>query len=551
MITQQHQTEKPRPAFHQGELEAQRLAKVSDVASLADAFIRDHMPEQHRDFFASLPFLVVTGGDAEGHPWVSLFEGPAGFAVSPDTRRLSIASQLHHDDPIANAFARGSKIGILGIELATRRRNRLNGKAFPSERGLVVEVEQCFGNCPQYIRQRAWEHVGRRDTKTALKSDRLDLDQQARVKNSDTFFVGSGRRAGGSLHTDGYDASHRGGAKGFVSVTDNGTQLHFPDYAGNNYFNTIGNLLDDPRIGLLFVDFATGNLLHIAGTARVEWQPEHSPDPDALRMIHVAIEKVIDRPGASALRWSEPAAAKIALKVIDKVKESDLVTSFHLAPHDGVSLPPFKPGQYLPIELDVPGHAGCVTRTYSLSGPATRQIYRISVKREKRGLASTFLHKQIRVGDTMVAYPPAGEFILPDGDRPVVLASVGVGITPMIPMLHAAIKASPSRRIYFAHGARDGLNHSFGFEVDEMVAQNTSVRRKIFYSHPRDSDVEGRDFDVRGRIDAHSLLNFGGGADADYILCGPAGFIAVIRNDLEACGVPSTQIHYETFGPSS
>lgn len=539
-----------RTPFHAGELEAQRRAEVGDVASWAGGFIRDHMPDQHRDFFAALPFLVVAGGGRDGLPWVTIIEGPAGFVSSADPHRLTIAAELHPQDPLAGTLSPGSKIGLLGIDLSTRRRNRMNGSIRAADGGLTVEVGQSFGNCPQYIRERAWRRVEPAPTARARISHRLDSDQQARIAAADTFFIGSGHSAGGERRTGGYDASHRGGPRGFVRVADNGTLLRIPDYAGNNYFNTIGNLVRDPRVGLLFVDFATGSLLHIAGRARIDWAPKDSHDSNALRMIEVAVERVIDRPAALTLRWSEEGAELRQLKVVDKVAESDRITSFHLASSDGAALPPFEAGQYLPVALKVPGQPERIRRSYSLSGSQLAGRYRLSVKREDRGIASTFFHSGVGIGDVIEAGPPAGDFILPGGQGAIVLVSAGAGVTPMLSMLHTAAVDHPGRRICFIHGTRDGRSHAFGAEVDALVVRHENIMRKIFYSSPRATDRPGTDFDAAGRVTAEDLLALGAGADAQYMLCGPARFLADLRTGLESAGVPPGHLHFETFGPS-
>src|SRR5690606_40711585 len=160
--------------------------------------------------------------------------------------------------------------------------------------------------------------------------------------NVDTFFIGSGSRAGTGGGPDGYDASHRGGPRGFVHVSNNGTRLRIPDYAGNNYFNTIGNLLRDPRVGLLFVDFETGGLLHVVGRAMIDWAPTDSHDPNARRIIEVSITKVIDRPAALALRWHNGSCDLRRVRVGAKVPESSWITSFRLVATDGATVPPFK-----------------------------------------------------------------------------------------------------------------------------------------------------------------------------------------------------------------
>jgi ferredoxin-NADP reductase/predicted pyridoxine 5'-phosphate oxidase superfamily flavin-nucleotide-binding protein len=536
-------TSKTTP-FHAGELEAQQRAEVGDVSAWAGGFIRDYMPEQHRAFFTSLPFLVIAGGDEAGRPWVTILEGPAGFVASPDPRTLTVAATLDPQEPLSPTLASGTEIGMLGMELATRRRNRLNGVFRPEGGSFAIDVCQSFGNCPQYIQEREWHRVGTGSKAVARVSDRLDDGQAARVAAADTLFIGSGYQAGG-----GYDASHRGGEPGFVQVTEDGT-LRIPDYAGNNYFNTIGNLIRDPRVGLLFVDFETGGLLQVTGRSQIDWAPADSKDPKALRMIDVAVEQVIDRPGALALRWCRKDDARLQLKVIDKVVESDRITSFHLAAADDAPLEPFEAGQYLPVELKIPGHPGRVRRSYSLSGSPFAPTYRLSIKREDRGVASRFLHDQIVSGNMIEARRPSGEFVVPSSHCPLVLVSAGVGVTPMLSLLHAAVSDRSDRPVWFVHGARDGRSHALRAEVDALVMKSANIVRRVFYSAPREEDLAGVHFDATGRVTAEDLLALEAGADAYYMLCGPARFLGEIRAGLEFGGVPPGQIHFETFGPT-
>lgn len=535
-----------RSPFHAGEREAQRRVGVEDVAAWAGGFIRGAMPEQHRRFFAALPFLVVVGGDGDGWPWATVLEGGDGFVRSPDPRRLAVAAVPPPQDPLAGRLVPGAAVGLLGIELATRRRNRMNGVIGASADGLSIEVRQSFGNCPQYIHAREWRRAAPSAPRPVRLSRHLDAGQRDRIRAADTLFIGSGQRAGADEPSAGYDASHRGGPRGFVRVSDDGTRLRIPDYAGNNFFNTIGNLITDPRVGLLFVDFGSGGLLHVAGRARIDWSPADD-DPQARRFIEVAVEKVIDRPAALALRWGAGEAERRILRVVDKVRESALVTSFHLAPADGAPLAPFAAGQHLPVELAIPGRSAPVARSYSLSGAPDAGLYRISVKREPGGLVSGFLHDATKVGDTLAAHPPAGDFVVPADGAPLVLVSAGAGITPMVAILHDETARASARPILFAHVARDGANHAFRREVDALAARNGSIRRRVFYTRPRAVDIAGADYDGEGRVRARDIAALAP-EGAHYMLCGPGPFVAEMRTGLERCGVPPARIQIETFG---
>jgi len=535
--------------FHEGELKAQAKVGVGDVAQWAGGFIREYLPEQHRAFHTSLPFLVVSGADTEGQTWITMLDGPDGFATSPDPSSIALSLDVDTTDPLAQAFAAGTDIGVLGIELASRRRNRFSGHIRGVLNGYHIDVRQTFGNCPQYIHERAWTRVPKQPATTALRGTALTPAQIARIAAADTMFIGSGHQGASGAASNGFDASHRGGAAGFVYV-DGPNRLQIPDYAGNNFFNTIGNLVSDPRIGLLFVDFETGGLLHITGRASIDWAPKNARDTDARRMITVEIEGVLERPVAVSLRWAKQDHLNRRLKVAKRVKESDSITSFYLEPVDGDALDPFEAGQHLPVEVQIPGQVGTTKRSYSLSGsPEDLSTYRISIKREDKGLVSRFFHDALSEGSFIEAGKPSGDFVIPSKTAPLVLVSAGVGLTPMVAALHANALQS-DRAVWYVHGARNSCDHALRTEVHGIVSGNKKLQTRTFYSRPDDTDTLGQEYDATGRVTAKELIALGAGPDAHYMLCGPAVFLADICNGLEAEGVPAGCIHFETFGPS-
>jgi hypothetical protein len=536
--------------FHPGERAVQEKLGVREVEDWARQFVRPVLPEQHRAFHTALPFLVAAARDASGRPWATLLTGPEGFVASPDPRTLTIDARPGPGDALERALAPGSDLGLLGIELATRRRNRVNGRLGAGGEALVFHVDQSFGNCPQYIRERAWKRVEGEPAGLPRRSDALDSAQIAWIGAADTFFVASGHRGEGESPTFGMDASHRGGEPGFVRV-EGDRRLSFPDYAGNNHFNTIGNLMLDPRVGLTFVDFATGSLLQLSGRAEVTWDgPDLARFPGARRLVHVDIEAVVELPRALPLRWVDAPSGVRALRVVDKVRESADVTSFVLTARDGGALPPFEAGQHLPVELEVPGQRGPVRRTYSLSNAPGSNHYRISVKREPHGLASRHLHDRLEVGGVLAARAPAGDFVLACARCPVVLVSAGVGVTPMLAMLHALAQSEREQPVWWVHGARDGAHHALAGEVRRLTEAHPEVRTRVAYSRPGPEDAPGRDYDVAGRVDADLVADFVGAADAHYYLCGPAAFMATVQAGLEERGVPADRIHTESFGPA-
>lgn len=561
--------------FHAGEQAVQRQLGVRDeIEPWARKAIRSYLPEQHRDFYATLPFVVLGARDTHGRPWATLLTGKPGFTHSPDPASLEIDARPSPGDALADSLHEGSDIGLLGIELATRRRNRVNGHLVAADaRRLSLAVGQSFGNCPQYIRPRNWRWAregGERPE--AIRHDTLTPQLRAWIESADTLFIASGFALEGSTpegqrsqrndRTHGMDVSHRGGEPGFVTLKSE-RRLVFPDYAGNNFFNTIGNLLMDPRVGITFVDFSQARLLQLTGRAtittdRASSASDASPGPQ--RSIEVEIDELVELRQVLPLRFSDAGEGVRSLRLMHKVRASEDVTSFEFEARDGGALPDYKPGQHLPLELDIPGQPAPVSRTYTLSGSikgratvgsapdAAPVSYRISVKREATGLASRFLHDTAEPGMFVNARAPAGDFTIADGRRPIVLVSAGVGITPMLSMLHGLVASGDPRAISFFHVARNGRQHALADEVRQVAARG-AARVHISYSRPEAGDVMGRDYDAPGRLDGDRIAGVLPGLDADFYLCGPASFMAALQNDLERRGVDPDRMRSETFGP--
>jgi nitric oxide dioxygenase len=234
-----------------------------------------------------------------------------------------------------------------------------------------------------------------------------------------------------------------------------------------------------------------------------------------------------------------------AFKVARKVKESDEITSFYLQPADGGELYEFKPGQYLGLRLDI--DSAEVRRNYSLSAAANGKEYRISVKREPNGKVSNHLHDRVNVGDTLDVFTPSGDFTLEASDRPLVLISGGVGITPTLAMLRVALQTS--RPVHFIHAARNGGVHAFRTFIDELAAQHPQLKRFYVYEKPRPEDTA---YDATGYIDEARLRAWMPQTrDVDVYFLGPKSFMKAIKQHLTALGVPAAQSRYEFFGPAS
>jgi predicted pyridoxine 5'-phosphate oxidase superfamily flavin-nucleotide-binding protein len=298
----------PDGPFHPGELAAQALAGVASRG----AGIRDFMPDQHRVFFGQLPWLFAGVLDRNGWPLATVLAAAPGFVASPTPTALSIAALPSKDDPAFDAFRAGAPIGLLGLELETRRRNRANGRIEAvSADGIAVSVAQSFGNCAKYIQVRHRVQNGKELAASPAELTELDAEAKTLIAGADTLFIASAAALGSV--TGGVDISHRGGRPGFVRI--DGDTLTIPDFAGNNYFNTFGNLLQQPRAALLFVDFEAGTLLQLQGEAEIICQgPELARLDGSQRLWRFHVRRGWRRAHALPLRWSAPEFAPTTLQ---------------------------------------------------------------------------------------------------------------------------------------------------------------------------------------------------------------------------------------------
>lgn len=300
-------TESP---FHAGELAIQsRLGAQEQIDKQGRRVIRDYLPEQFRQFFSQLSYVIVGTADEVGNLWASILVGKPGFLSAPSDRTLQVTAKPLLGDPLINTLAHGIDIGLLGIELHTRRRNRLNGTVTAIHAdSFDVQVGQSFGNCPQYIQERRFE-LGENTLTTPTLVQQIATfgeAEQAMIKASDTFFIATAYQDESAGAARGVDVSHRGGKSGFVRI-DNDRTLTVPDFSGNKHFNTFGNLVLNPHAGLLFVDFELGHLLYLTGTAEVIWEgAEISLYEGAERLLRFHLERGYRVDGSFPLRWSTP-----------------------------------------------------------------------------------------------------------------------------------------------------------------------------------------------------------------------------------------------------
>ncbi|MBF2094606.1 MAG: pyridoxamine 5'-phosphate oxidase family protein [Synechococcales cyanobacterium K44_A2020_017] len=296
--------------FHHGERAIQeRLGALEQMDTFGRRMIREFLPEQHRQFYAQLSYVLVGTIDSAGNPWTSILVGEPGFISTPNDSSLHIAAHPLYGDPLTDILQVGSDIGFLGIELHSRRRNRVNGVVSAiAPDGFDVQVSQTFGNCPKYIQARQFD-LAAFDPTVAKPLHTLttlgDAERKA-IAAADTFFIATAYLDDAAGAAKGVDVSHRGGNPGFVRI--DGNTLTVPDFAGNYHFNTFGNIEVNPRAGLLFIDFEQGNLLYLTGRAEVIWDgdPEIAAYAGAERLFKFHLTQGIRVDSSLPLTWSTP-----------------------------------------------------------------------------------------------------------------------------------------------------------------------------------------------------------------------------------------------------
>lgn len=308
-MTEAISTNSPSSPFHKGERHIQQKLGVRDkIERMGRRAIRSFLTEQHRDFYSGLKYAFLGYADRDGRPWASILFKQSGLLTSSDNRTLRIHAKPVAGDPLNEATTAGTRLGLLGIDLSSRRRNRVSGIIDRATTdGMELRVVQAFGNCPKYIQARAFRIINPETLppSSAIELNRLDTQATGLIGNSDTFFVASHMANGGEA-SGGADVSHRGGNSGFIRIDDDRC-LTIPDYQGNNYFNTLGNFLENPRAGLLFIDFNNGNLLTMTGTVEILWDsPDISLFPGAHRLWTFRLERGLWLNNTLPLRWSPP-----------------------------------------------------------------------------------------------------------------------------------------------------------------------------------------------------------------------------------------------------
>ncbi|WP_048692435.1 pyridoxamine 5'-phosphate oxidase family protein [Catenovulum maritimum] len=276
--------------FHIGEQKLQQsVGKQSQMAEIGQKYIRDYMPQQHSEFFSNLPYLFVGYLDDNQNPWAGIiYKKQPLISIITDKKLRLNEPDFSSINATQHKISANDKLGLLGLDLSNKRRNRLSVQVNNTTNTQVeLKVLQSFGNCPKYINTRKLIQPSPLDAKAETNQKKLTrLDEKAvrLIQKSDTFFVASYYQQSAQNDSSsnqsltpashGADVSHRGGKPGFVKLDQN-KELIIPDYAGNNFFNTLGNIEETGKAGLLFFDFSTGDILTMTGEARIDWQAKN------------------------------------------------------------------------------------------------------------------------------------------------------------------------------------------------------------------------------------------------------------------------------------
>ena len=283
--------------YHEGEQAVQKRAGEGH-AGWGSPMFEAEIPPMFGLFMERQRMVVIGAVDDAGAAWSTVLTGPRGFFRAEDSNTVRVDALPVPGDPLEGVFDRPGDIGMLAIEPQSSQRIRINGVARTEDGALVVRTEQVLGNCPKYLQQRVLRADAPAPAVPAVRrSTALSPEQQAWITGADTFFIAS------RAPEHGADASHRGGAPGFVQVAAP-DRLTWPDYFGNSFYMTLGNLQLDPACGLTFLDWEGGHALHLSGKARIDWDGDRTKAVQgALRLVEFDIEQVVQVSDFTPLRW--------------------------------------------------------------------------------------------------------------------------------------------------------------------------------------------------------------------------------------------------------
>lgn len=535
--------------FHAGELDVQARAGEAQLARMNGGALSDKIPAGAIPFLAQQPMVIVASISQDDSVWASVLLGDPGFLQADGARSVSLDTTTPRsapDDPLWRNLQDNPRVGLLVIELGSRRRLRVNGRvrSTAADERLSIEVETAYPNCPKYIQRRHWKLAAQAESEDYTASphgSELTSEHRDWIARADTLFVASAHPEQGA------DASHRGGRPGFVQFLNPRT-LRIPDFAGNSMFNTLGNFTSYPHAGLAFVDFEQGRLLQLSGRPVIHWD---LADPDGRtggsgRFWDFEVEAWRESALALQLEWEfldyspfipqqAHTADDLVLQITEIHQETDHIKRFRLRAFDDAALPTFTPGAHLPVTLELETGER-VQRHYSiLSAPDARCYYDIAVLNEAHGRGgSRHLHGFVQVGDQLMSGQPRNEFPLTDSAEHSILIAGGIGITPILSMLRSLHERGQSCEVHYSATRWSDL--AFRRDIEELAGN-----RADFYAS---QEPDGR------RIDLQAVLGQPNAGVHIYV-CGPRSLIISVRDIAADNGWPTEQVHFESFGSAS
>lgn len=495
-----------------------------------------------------------------------------------------------HGDPAREGLLTGYPVSVVGVEFHTRRRNRMNGRITRSdEAGFEIQVDQSYGNCPQYIQTRQPNEGREALIGRAVRLEQVDNETLRIIEAADTCFIASvSSNSDPTGANQGVDVNHRGGRPGFLSLVRSGEEMtvSFPDFVGNFFFNTLGNIAVNPVAGLLIPDFATGSAISLTGRARIVWEGDRLENfAGAERLVEIAIDHLYRLEDVIPKEWSNPveapqlartgtwrevdealllkaqASRSLRLRVAAITEECEGVRSYELIPDQASSLPSYKPGQFLPVILNRGPDVPPLRAVYSLSRSADSRSYRISVARTRevtRDSASHWLHDSVQIGTTVDALSPRGTFVLdPDSSRSVLFIAGGIGITPLFAMIDHLTGGTPDRcrfpdrTVVLIHSVKNSACHPLKEEILARARARDNFFPLFAHTAPSEQDRLTGGFAVAGRLNRRALRTLLPLDDYDVYLCGPSSFMQDIYDALRSLGVADARVRAEAFGQSS
>ena len=534
--------------YHEGELAMQQRVDETEMAGINSAAIDATILAGALRFIAQQPMVVIGSMDTQGRVWASTLFGNPGFIRALDNQTLELdlsQPRSAEDDPLWANLLDNPNIGLLVIELGSRRRIRINGvaKRISAER-ILIDVERAYPNCPKYIQSRDWKTLESDKQNQAIPGTHgkeLNQTQQSLIATADTLFVAS-------AHPEhGVDASHRGGHPGFVHII-NDQQLRIPDFAGNSMFNTLGNFTSYPYAGLLFIDFEHGRLLQLTGQAEIlldmddpqketggtrrYWQFDITSWQESTLPYRFGWELLDESPHIPELQSYSTFNDVLSLQVERIQQETDRVKSFRLRAPDSKELPEFLSGAHLQVKVKMPDGSDAKRHYSLLNNPDDRSSYEIGVLKEPEGRGgSLYLHQQVKEGDRLEIQIPKNAFPMATRATHSILIAGGIGITPILSMLHSLSSKKQSYEIHYSARELSGL--AFRDKVEQLAGD----KAHFYASHDSQSQ----------RLDLEKLLSKPESGVHVY-MCGPRGMINAVREIAEAKGWPPAHIHFESFG---